>query len=465
MSSVSASSVFASRTFRGALRWLGLAMVAAGLVIALLALRHALDLSEAQRGQINERLGELVEQLEEDGLPQVIDDYSDEYGPLWPTSEAHYLLEEGEVLLLVMQGDTPVLGFAALSVPVGWSEVDMRVPGEEIPLETQVFDVNRVELNPDISVVGALPQLDIADELSERFGTVLLLYLLVCAAAVVACFYTSRYVLVRMSELSAAVADIAAGDLNARAAMTPANDEFDRVASDINRMLEQIRALMRNLEEISVGAAHDLKTPLTRLDQRLQRILHDAADPTEVRVHATAAHEHVQTLLTTFNALLRLGEIESGRLRTNFERIDLSALVSDVAEAFDAVFIEQQRSLQVSVMPGIEVSGDRDLIAQQISNLFENILEHTDPPCGGWVRLQSHTDGALLQIGDHGPGIPEGEQDRVFERFYRIDKSRSKPGNGLGLSLVASIANVHGAAVALHPRSQGTVIDITFPQT
>ena len=173
---------------------------------------------------------------------------------------------------------------------------------------------------------------------------------------------------------------------------------------------------------------------------------------------------HVQTLLTTFNALLRLGEIESGRLRTHFTRHSLSELVTDVAETFEAVFADQGRQLEISIMPNIEVFGDRDLISQQVSNLLENILEHTPAGTNGWVRLQAHTDGALLQVGDEGLGIPVEEHGKVFERFYRVDKSRNKPGNGLGLSLVASIASVHDASLALHERETGCVIDITFPR-
>ncbi len=463
MSSTSPARVLRSRTFRRGASYALLALVLLALAILGLGLAQLRDAQREQREQIEERLSELAEQLREDGLAQVIDDYSEEFGPLWPPEEAGYLIEAEEVLLLVLEAGTPVLGFAELQVPTGWHQLVFSIADELGAAQPQSLLARRVDLGETLAIVGALPRTVAQQQAREALRTLALLLGVFTLLVLSAVFVTARYALARVTALSGAIVDMASGDLQARAAVSAASDEYDAVAAQINHMLAQIQRLMRNLEEVSVGAAHDLKTPLTRLDQRLQSIAQEVSDPTRVSAHVDAARQHVQTLLTTFNALLRLGEIESGRLRATFDRLSLSELVQDVAETYEPVFSEQGRALEISVVPNLEVVGDRDLIAQLLSNLLENMLEHTAAPCSGWVRLQPHSDGVLLQVGDQGPGIPPEEHDRVFERFYRVDKSRSKPGNGLGLSLVASIANVHQARYVLHRAQPGCVIDLTFP--
>ncbi|MEM1231988.1 MAG: HAMP domain-containing sensor histidine kinase [Pseudomonadota bacterium] len=463
MSSTSLAQVLRSRTFRRGAIYALPVLLSLAVVVLGLGVNQLREAQLDQREQIEERLSELAEQLREDGLTQVIDDYSEEFGPLWPLAEAGYLIEEEEVLLLVLQAGTPVLGFAELKVPAGWHHQPLAVAGELGAVETYELLARRVDLGESLAIVGALPPTLAQLRAREALRNLALLLGVFALATLSAVWVTTRYALARVSALSGAIVEMASGDLQARVSVSPASDEYDAVAAQINRMLAQIQRLMRNLEEVSVGAAHDLKTPLTRLDQRLQSIAQEVSDPARVGAHVDAARQHVQTLLTTFNALLRLGEIESGRLRATFDRLSLSELVQDVAETFEPVFSEQGRALEISVVPNLEVVGDRDLIAQLLSNLLENMLEHTAAPCGGWVRLQPHSDGALLQVGDHGPGIPPEEHNRVFERFYRVDKSRSKPGNGLGLSLVASIASVHQASYVLHRAQPGCVIDLTFP--
>ena len=463
MSSISARKVVASHTFRRSASFFSVAMLVLGIATTVYSARLMMDADQVEQQQIEERLEELAEHIREDGLAVVIEEHSEEFGALWPAEEAGYLFEAEEVLVLVLHRAKPVLGFVELQIEPGWHRLTYRAPGEF--LEPLAVDLRalRVDLADQVSLVGALPRTSVWHHAVAVTTAMSVLFVGCLILGLVASYLASRNVLVRLSALSNVVEGMAAADLEARAAVSAANDEFDQVASDINKMLEQIGRLMRNLEEISVGAAHDLKTPLTRLDQRLQSILLTVAQPGEVQSHVEAARQHVQTLLTTFNALLRLGEIESGRLRTQFAQHSLSELVQDVAETYEVVFAEQGRPLEISVVPNIQVVGDRDLIAQQVSNLLENILEHTEAPVGGWVRLQAHPQGALLQIGDDGPGIPLAEQDRVFDRFYRVDKSRTKPGNGLGLSLVASISSIHNAPIVMHQKQPGRVIDITYP--
>ena len=463
MSSDSALRLSGSRTFRRIAAGFIALVVVLGIGVALVGGLLLTKADRTERNQVDERLQELAEHIDEDGLAVVIEEHSDEFGALWPAEEAHHHVESEEVMVLVLQDALPVLGFPELEIEAGWQKTTYLFddPVEE-PVRIELR-ARRIDLGNGISIVGALPRTSLWRNARTRVTDMVTLLIAFALAGLLGCYFASRSILSRLSALSSAVSSMAGGDLSARARVSPANDEFDQVASDINEMLDQIRRLMRNLEDVSVGAAHDLKTPLTRLDQRLQSILLEIHETDEIQTHVEAARENVQTLLTTFNALLRLGEIESGRLRTHFTRHSLSELVTDVAETFEPVFADQGRTLEISVVPEIDVFGDRDLIAQQVSNLLENILEHTPEKTNGWIRLQAHPAGALLQVGDQGPGVPVAEHAKVFERFYRVDKSRTKPGNGLGLSLVASIADIHGAQIALHEKHPGCVIDITFP--
>ncbi|MEM7277052.1 MAG: HAMP domain-containing sensor histidine kinase [Pseudomonadota bacterium] len=455
---------FYSRTFKVAA---GLSTSIAALVLLGIGI-YSYSLASEERTEIRERIVEelesLADSIEEDGLDGVFSHLRDEFGPNWPRSEAQNFVEEHEVLILVMQNNQPALGFAELRATTGWQLI--RYPGlsfedaGEGGLQLQAL---QVDINEEISLVGALPHSKIVDDTLDlwRPGIRIVLFLAV-PLALLCSFLVAHYVQSRMRILSTTVAKIASGDLDARAPVGSADDEFDAVATDTNKMLTQIRDLMRNLENVSVGIAHDLRTPLTRLDQRLQSIGKDIERPDAIHAHLDAAHDHVRTLLDTFNALLRLGEIESGRQRENFQAVDLSQLADELAETYEPVFRESGRSLDRSIMNNIEVNGDASLLAQLVSNLLENIIEHSDSNSDAWIRLQPHANGAILQIGDSGPGIPKDDHKHVFERFFRVDKSRRAPGNGLGLSLVASIAKLHAATVRLHDKQPGTVIDIIF---
>lgn len=463
MSSASVSDVTRSQTFQRAVQLWALLMLLFAAALAIYGGMLLRSANQDERAQIEERLEELREHLEEDGLERVIEEHTEEFGALWPAEEAEYHFEDEAVLILLLHRSQPVLGFPELLIEPGWHAVTYESPGSlGDPLAVELT-ARRVDLSEDLSLIGALPRTSSWHQALAHVTVMAMFFTAAALLGIVVCYRSSAGVLRRLTSLSGAVEAMATGRYEARAVVSPDRSEFDQVAIDINRMLDHIQRLMRNLEDISVGAAHDLKTPLTRLDQRLQVIALEANEPKQVQTHVDAARQHVQTLLTTFNALLRLGEIESGRLRAQFERYDLSALVADVAETFEVVFSDQNRQLSVSVMPNLEAFGDQDLVAQQVANLLENILEHTEAGTDGWIRLQAHSEGALLQVGDEGPGIPAAEQQRVFERFYRVDKSRTKPGNGLGLSLVASIATVHNAKLALHEKQPGCVIDITFP--
>lgn len=276
-------------------------------------------------------------------------------------------------------------------------------------------------------------------------------------------YVLSRSVFRRIEMLSAAARRVAEGDLDHRAPVTGEAHEFDRLSEGINRMLDQIQALNANIQSVSVGVAHDLKTPLANIGGRLELLRRDLSDPSAQEAHIEAAEGYLGQVLRIFDALLRLGEVESGQRKRAFGPVDLSALVGDMAETYGPVIEDAQKHLARRIAPGLQVQGDHELLQQMLSNLLENAVEHSRDAARIFVHLDRAGDHIALSVGDDGPGIPPTERARIFDRFYRADQSRTRPGNGLGLSLVAAIAQLHDVEVTLDPDEEGAVFQVAFP--
>ncbi|MBS0519215.1 MAG: HAMP domain-containing protein [Proteobacteria bacterium] len=251
------------------------------------------------------------------------------------------------------------------------------------------------------------------------------------------------------------------GDLSARIPVRGTNDEIDQLVASLNAMLDRIQHLMEGLRQVSGDIAHDLRTPLGRLRQRLEDAREHATSTAEYAAATEAAIVEADTLLEIFSALLRIAQIEAGAQRSAFVELDLSELVRSVGEAYLPVAEDAQHTLELKVEGGLHFNGDRQLLAQMVSNLIENALNHT--PQGSVVRLSlvQRPGGFAIEVADNGPGIPEAERDRVFDRFYRLDRSRTTAGSGLGLALVKAIATLHGLGIELSDAKPGLRIAIT----
>ncbi len=271
----------------------------------------------------------------------------------------------------------------------------------------------------------------------------------------------------RLKAIERTSTEIMAGNLSERIPLRGGNNEFDRLSAHLNGMLDLIEMLMSNLRQVTDDIAHDLRTPLTRLRQRLERTRLHAANLTDYETTVDQAIRETDSLLETFSALLRIAEIQSGARRGRFGPVDLSALTLTIVETFVPVAEDQGRPFDSDVAPGIWVRGDHDLLCQLLANLVQNTLTHTPAGSGIGVSLApSAMDGeAHLMVADSGPGIPAAERQKVFQRFYRMDSSRSTPGSGLGLSLVAAIADLHGMRVSLHDNGPGVRVDIHFSRS
>ena len=253
------------------------------------------------------------------------------------------------------------------------------------------------------------------------------------------------------------------GDLSARIPVRGTHDEFDQLVTSLNDMLARIQQLMDGLRQVSSDIAHDLRTPLGRLRQHLEDVRERAKTTADFDAATEAAIAEADGLLETFSALLRIAQVEAGAQRSGFAMLDLSALVRSIGDAYQPSAEDSQHRLQIHVEDGVSLTGDRQLLAQMVSNLVENALHHT--PAGTTVSLGLRRDGAgfSLEVADDGPGIPEAERDKVFDRFYRLDRSRSTAGSGLGLALVKAIAGLHGLSVRLEDRKPGLAVVLGAP--
>ncbi|MBS0360273.1 MAG: HAMP domain-containing histidine kinase, partial [Proteobacteria bacterium] len=309
---------------------------------------------------------------------------------------------------------------------------------------------------------------DDEDRVEALDGAVLRLFALALAAVVIlgvaGGYALSLDVNRRLAAISgAAEAIIVDGDLARRVPVRGSDDDLDRLAGALNRMLDRIAALMDSLKQVSSDIAHDLRTPLTRLRQKLEAGL---ARPDDREAALEGALADLDSILETFAALLRIAQIEGGARRAGFRPCDLGELARHVTEAFAPSAEDQRQALAFEPAEGdaVLVDGDAELLTQLLVNLVENALRHAGPDARIVVRVARDSRGAMLSVIDNGPGVPAGERERLFDRFYRLERSRSTPGSGLGLALVAAVARLHGAEVVLAPARPGLEARVSFPE-
>ncbi len=266
----------------------------------------------------------------------------------------------------------------------------------------------------------------------------------------------------RLSAISATAQAIIEGDLARRVPTGGSGDDLDQLAATFNRMLDRIAALMDSLKQVSTDIAHDLRTPLTRLRQRLEADMGRARDAETVQ-SLEAALAELDEILGAFAALLRIAQIESGARRAGFQPLNLAEVVRNAGEAFMPAAEDAGQVLEMPPSEPIALQGDRELLTQMVANLVENALLHAGPGARVLVRTFRQADGAVLVVEDSGPGVPAEAYDRLFDRLYRLERSRSTPGNGLGLALVAAVAHLHRAEIALADAGPGLRVTVSFP--
>ena len=266
----------------------------------------------------------------------------------------------------------------------------------------------------------------------------------------------SRPMLRRIDAINAAGAEIMAGELDRRIPLRGTGDEFDRLAENLNAMLDRIARLLAGVREVSDNIAHDLRGPLARLRGRLELALDGPADGAAYREAIERTIAEADDLLKTFNSLLSIARLEAGAQEARLEPFAMDALLADVAELYAPLADAAKIALGLAIPTGITVRGDRHLLFQCIANLIDNAIKFS--PEGGRITVSaSRADDDTVQVvvADRGPGIPDALKPRVFERFYRIEAARNRPGSGLGLSLAAAIAMRHDGALVLEDNHPG----------
>ncbi len=280
--------------------------------------------------------------------------------------------------------------------------------------------------------------------------------------------FVARRVLRRVEAISESARSIMQGDLAQRLPLAGANDELDRLAANLNEMLERIQELMAGVREVSDNIAHDLKTPLTRLRNRAEEALRNANQSSDYRIALEKMLEESDQLIRIFNALLMIARLEAGTERGDHVLFDLAASARDVAELYEPVAEEAGVDLVVETSGEVLVSGSRELMGQALANLIDNALKYGSPQKQGQrarvqVRVQRVGDKVEASVADQGSGIPAADRERVFGRFVRLEGSRSRPGSGLGLSLVAAVASLHNGVARIEDNEPGLRIVVVIP--
>ena len=280
-------------------------------------------------------------------------------------------------------------------------------------------------------------------------------------------YFVGRRALRRIDSVSEASRRIMGGDLSGRLPITGAGDEFDRLSENLNTMLTRIAGLNEGLKQVSDNIAHDLKTPLTRLRNRAEAALAGDPDTAGYREALEATIAESDRLIKTFNAILMISRLEAGYSTEAFVKVDLAATIRDVVELYEPAAEERNVILEAPESGPSVIDGNRELIGQALSNVVDNAIKYSADADGQpkvSVAIERLGGEVRLSVSDNGPGIPdEVDRERATERFVRLEKSRSQPGSGLGLSLAKAIMKFHGGRIELLPGSPGLTVVMAFP--
>ena len=353
----------------------------------------------------------------------------------------------------------PRAGWTILARPTGQAERETEQRGENperlLVLMTPLDAGSWLAVGDDLGRIS-----EVQDAILAAFAWALGLVVLLGGGGGI---LLSRAFLHRVDTIGRTAEAIIAGDLSRRIPERGTGDDLDRLAGTLNRMLDRIGALMESLRQVSADVAHDLRTPMARLMQQLDTARTHATTLAAYREAVDAAVAETESILASFAALLRIAQVEGGSRRAAFREVDLSALTASVAETYAPSIEAADHRFVVAIAPGLRIEGDAPLLTQMLANLLDNALRHT--PAGTTIRLGLGLEHgrAVLRLADDGPGVAAAERGRILERFYRTERSRSTPGSGLGLTLVAAVAELHDAGLTVADAAPGLAVVVAFP--
>ena len=376
--------------------------------------------------------------------------------------------------LLTTQNGRAIAGNVGALAPgvmgtTGWSETAYRRLDDQDRSDHRAL-VRVTELSGDFRLL-------IGRDLDERRRMFVIVakaaqwsVLVVVVLGIVGGIFVARRVLQRIDAMTGTTQRIMTGDLSGRLPVGRSGDELDRLAENLNAMLERIEALMKGLKEVSDNIAHDLKTPLTRLRNRAEEALAKSSCEADYRTALERTIEESDGLIRTFNALLMIARAESGQARGNMDDFDAAEVASGIHELYEPLAEDDGMTLRLKAAPA-PLYGNRELIGQALANLVENAIKYGKQPApvvsldAKQILIEARREGdiVLLSVTDRGPGIPEADRKHAVERFVRLDSSRSQPGSGLGLSLAAAVATLHGGELRLSDARPGLVASLAIP--
>lgn len=376
----------------------------------------------------------------------------------------------GDIYLLTNFAGEPIVGnvaslpIAALSKP-GLVETVYQRPGESSARRRALARVFILPGNYRLLVGHDIEELESLRRILRRALGASLGWLVLFGA--IGGLLVARRVLIRVDAMSDAAQTIMRGDLSERLPVAGSGDEIDRLAENLNAMLARIEALLKGMREVSDNIAHDLRTPLTRLRNNADAALRETESPQALQESLEKIIAEADGLIRIFDALLVIARAESGT-GPKMEAFDVSRVVEDLSELYEAAAEEREVPFSSAIEPGLVVKGNRELIARTLANLLDNGLKYGTPVAPGVspeLRLVARREGARIRLAveDRGPGVPVADRERVLDRFVRLEASRSMPGSGLGLSLAAAIARLHGGALKLEDNAPGLRAVLELP--
>lgn len=404
--------------------------------------------------RIDSRVEGLVSEFKRGGLELVREDIDARLRSQIGRHSIYRLSDSADNLIV---GNLPMI-----DLPLGRAELRITdedaVKGSSTPLRIRTVSLDGQAV---LSVGVELTQLDWIKQLLRRaalgmFAGSLLLGGLVGASM-------TRRLLSRIDSINVTVNDIMNGRFDQRVKMSGSSDELDRLAMGLNAMLDRIIALMANLRDVANNIAHDLRTPLSRLGRRLEEALDQCESDTPNAIAIEAAISECNDIIDTFNSILNITQIENISPDAIFADVNLAEILATIEDNYAPLLEDEMRPFALSISEEITIRGERVLLLQLLANLIENAIKHT--PTGTPIRLslKRRSSKALLCVEDRGPGIPLHAREKVFERFFRLQSSRSTTGNGLGMAFVAAIAKLHKADIRLEDANPGLRVVIEFP--
>lgn len=370
-------------------------------------------------------------------------------------SRVHILIEDETGRILA--GDLP-----EVDATVGWQDIELPSRSEATSGRTRKLRALGAQLEDGLFALVTHDTAETKQTQALLIRSFALALLVTVALALIGGLVIGTVLLRRVDDVNRTARAIMDGDLSRRIPIVHRSDELGGLAESLNRMLARIEDLMNNLRHVTSSIAHDLRSPLGRHRQRLETARIKPRSPGEYETAIDTAIADTDAVLKTFDAVLRIAQIESHSPRDRFVRVSLSDVCENVADAYAAVAEDDGKQLMANIDPDVMLRGDRELLTQMLVNLVENALRHTPRGAILSVQLESLGGQPRLTVGDDGPGIPVDERQRVFSRFYRLEASRTTPGSGLGLSFVLAVVKLHDATISLEDNSPGLRVVIVF---